>query len=122
MTKSFGIRLYPNEDDGSPDVWSFDTLAEAEEFAAHVRNLPQEDFRFLSGGTGEIGPYEHVTTTVTQAKRELAALYTPACAHLAVVREDDGLSRSFDWCEDCDQEVTLSEPDEDGKSVWEVVS
>lgn len=43
------------------------------------------------------------------------------CPHEHVIKDDDGRDRWFYVCDDCDQVVELSEPDEDGKSIWEVV-
>jgi phage anti-repressor protein len=43
------------------------------------------------------------------------------CDHSRVDADDDGLSRRFHVCLDCDREVVLSEPDEDGQSFWEVI-
>jgi len=45
-----------------------------------------------------------------------------SCLHDKVGREDDGLGRRWLACVDCGEEVTLSDPDEDGKTYWEVVS
>lgn len=52
--------------------------------------------------------------------REALVIMGEECPHIRVEKDDDGLFSSWFWCTDCDQEVVLSEPDEDGKRVWEV--
>jgi len=42
------------------------------------------------------------------------------CAHDHVELDDDGLINSWYVCLDCNREVYLTEPDEDGQSFWEV--
>lgn len=42
------------------------------------------------------------------------------CSHDHVELDDDGLINSWYVCLDCNREVFLTEPDEDGQSFWEV--
>jgi hypothetical protein len=45
----------------------------------------------------------------------------PDCPHDHVLKDDDGRDRWFYVCDDCDQVVHLTEPDEDGQSYWEAI-
>jgi hypothetical protein len=44
------------------------------------------------------------------------------CAHEEVVPDDDGLDGKWFYCESCQQEVALSDPDENGNRIWEIVT
>ena len=44
------------------------------------------------------------------------------CSHPHVEKDDDGLDGRWFVCTSCNQIVELSDPDEDGKSYWEVMS
>jgi hypothetical protein len=117
------VRIYPSDTDGDPVEWDFLDHVEAEIFARHIQSLPEKDFRFLSGATGSVGPFLRETVTLAQAMRELADEWEgAACPHDKVGRDDDGQGRRWCVCAVCEQEVALSDPDEDGKSYWEVVS
>jgi len=43
------------------------------------------------------------------------------CPHDHVLKDDDGRDYWFYVCDDCDQAVYLTEPDEDGHSYWEAI-
>ena len=43
------------------------------------------------------------------------------CPHDHVQKDDDGRDYWFYVCDDCDKNVYLTEPDEDGHSYWEIV-
>jgi hypothetical protein len=117
----YRVRVYPYSDDGDPVEFLFTDPKEAQALADHIMSLPEDDSRFLSGATGSVGPFLRPTVSYAEALADLVEMYGAACRHPGVELEDDGLAGSWFACIDCGNELVLSEPDEDGNSVWEVV-
>ena len=71
--------------------------------------------------TSGVQPHQPVPGLDTpNARPQTQPVRSTECSHDQVERDDDGLDRRFFVCLDCGQEVSLTEPDEDGQSFWEV--